>query len=98
MKKQNGLLPGWPPFHEFKKEIADLISRHTNEVNKPIKDTLETVKDSLLDYMSKTDDNFQEVKLALTNHVTDTNKKIDEVKLALTNEVNAKLDKLLKKS
>ena len=32
-KKANGLLPGWPPFTEFKKDMVELL----DEAQKPIK-------------------------------------------------------------
>ena len=100
MKQKNGFLPGWPPFDKFKKEMSDLVSDLIKETNKPIWESLETVKASLWSYIEKTDENFKktdenfkEVKLALTNHVTDTDKKIDNFR----KEVNDKLDKILNK-
>ena len=86
MKQQNGLLPGWPPFTEFKQEMAKLVDLKIE----PIKRDLSTVKESLVSHIQKTDENFKEVKLALANHITDTNKKIDAL--------SEKMDKLLSKT
>ena len=95
-KNTNGFLPGWPPFDKFKKEMSDLVSDLIKETNKPMEQSLKIVKESLLGYIEKTNDNFKEVKTALTNHVTDTDKKIDELRTEVK-EINIKLGKLLSK-
>lgn len=46
--KKNGLLLGWPPFNQFKKEMADLISLQVKEYNKSIKEDISLIKDGVL--------------------------------------------------
>ncbi len=100
MNKKNGLLPGWPPFDEFKREIVDLMEITISE---NIKTDLNTVKNSLIDHINKTEGNFKTVegnfktvKEYLTNHITDTNKKITKLENRF-NSFENKLDNLLKK-
>ena len=109
-KKQNGLMPGWPPFTEFKKEMLELLNYALNEVQKPMQLDIRTVKDSLFNHISKTDThiaktetNFKTLKKYLLNHVTDTDKKIDSLKKDVSevkkevSEINSKLDNILEK-
>ena len=57
-KGKNGLLPGWPPFAEFKREMVGLV----DEAQKPIKENLNIVKESLIAHIADTKKNFQIVK------------------------------------
>ena len=84
-EKRNGFLPGWPPFTEFKREMQGLLMDTLEEHNKPIKQDIGVLKESMLN-LTEGQKNIQN---HLNNHVTDTDKKIDQV--------NVKLDKLLEK-
>ena len=88
-KTKNGYLPGWPPFSEFKREMADIVSYLFDEKINPIKNDTRTMKDSLLGLNNR----ITGIEKQLTNHVTDTDKKIDSMR----SEVNKKLDQLLKR-
>ena len=102
-KKQNGLMPGWPPFTEFKKEMLELLNYALNETQKPIQLDMQTIKNSLIEHICKTEADFKIVKNYLSNHVTDTDKKIDSLKKDVfevkkeVSEINSKLDNILKK-
>lgn len=91
-KTENGLLPSWPPFAEFRQSMVDLLG----EAQKPIKEKLNIVEARLTDHINKTDANFKRVdasfktaKTYLLNHVTNTNRKI--------NDLSIKMDQLLEK-
>ncbi len=78
--KNNGFLPGWPPFEDFKRDIANLVDDKID----PLRRDLSTVKENLVSHIQKTDShikntekNFADIKLTLSNHITDTNKKIE---------------------
>ena len=81
-KKINGLLPGWPPFTEFKKNMIELL----DEAQKPLKSDIQTIKNSLISHINKTEANFKTLTGYLTNYVTDTDKNI--------NTLNTKVDSL----
>ena len=85
--KKNGLLPGWPPFNEFKREMADLVSLQIDEQLKPVHSDIKALKEGVLSHIEKTRDNFlnlnnrmTSIENHLTSHITDTNKKIDVLK------------------
>ena len=84
-KGKNGLFLGWPPFSEFKKNMVELLE----EAQRPLKNEIDTLRDSLIDHINRTEANFKTVKAYLTNHVTDTNKQIDRIE--------NKVDKILQK-
>ena len=104
MKEQkqtkNDLLPGWPPFVEFKQSMVDLL----DEAQKPIKEKLNTVEACLIGHINKTDANFKKMDTRLTGHInkTEANFKAVEinfkaVKTYLSNHVtdtNRKIDNL----
>ena len=83
-EKRNGFMPGWPPFTEFKKEMQGLLVDTLEEHNRPIKQDIRTLKESMLGLA----EGQKSIQKQLNNHVTDTDEKIDQV--------NIKLDKLLK--
>ena len=82
-EKRNGLLPGWPPFTEFKREIQGLLVDTLEEHNRPIKQDIRALKESMLNLA----EGQKNIHKQLHNHVTGTDKKIDQI--------NIKLDKLL---
>ena len=57
-EKKNGVLPGWPPFSKFKKEMVELLE----DAQEPIKDDLEIVRDSLLGHIAKTEKHFSKIE------------------------------------
>ena len=84
-EKRNGFLPGWPPFIEFKREMQGLLIDTLEEHNRPIKQDIKILKESMINLA----EGQKNIQSHLNNHVTDTDKKIDQM--------NIKLDKLLGK-
>ncbi len=70
--KKNGFLPGWPPFEDFKRDIANLVDDKID----PLRRDLSTVKESLVSHIQTSNKNFADIKLTLANHITETNKDI----------------------
>ena len=100
MEKKNGLLPGWPPFNEFKKEMADLVAHQVDEKLKPVQLEMTTVKDSLLSHIQKTDKSFKAVDenfKTVNESLLKINNRMTEIDKQLTNHVtdtNKKIDGL----
>ena len=84
-EERNRFLLGWPPFTEFKREMQGLLVDTLEEHNRPIKQDIRTLKESMIS-LTEGQKNIQK---QLNNHVTDTDKKV--------NQINTKLDKLLKR-
>ena len=88
-KKANGLLPGWPPFTEFKRDMLELL----NEAQQPIKTEIQTIKHSLINHINKTDSLSKKTD-SLSKKTDSLSKKTDFLKNKVS-EINAKLDKVL---
>ena len=107
MSKRNGFLPGWPPFHQFRKEMADMAGRAVEEKLKPITEDIKTLKNSLVSHISNTKVEFKktsnrfgqldaEFKKA-SNRFGHLDKDMKQVKKALSNHItdaNKKIDRL----
>ncbi len=75
MLKENGLYPGWPPFHEFEKKMTNSLKKTGEklridfkkdmigllaEAQKPVKQEIDTIKSSLINHIVDTKKNFAE--------------------------------------
>ena len=90
-KKENGFLPGWPPFHEFEKKMTNSLKKTGEklridfkkdmigllaEAQKPINLEIKTIKDSLINHIVETKKNFADTK----KNFADTKKNFADTK------------------
>ena len=94
--KNNGLLPGWPPFADFKRDIANLV----DDKIEPLKRDLSTVKDNLVSHIQTSNKNFKDLSVildSLVSHIQTSDKNFADIKLTLSNHItdtNKKIEML----
>lgn len=98
-KEKNGLLPGWPPFIEFKREMQGLLVETIEEHNRPIKADLKTMKETLSSHIEstkeqfkKTDERFYSLEQGQKNleqGQKNLDNRLGKVEIALTNHITA---------